>query len=102
MKERWASSKRRTNCVEKTRVSRIKVEDGRRKAVFINERSAMYCVAKVDNCLITEGVRSDFLVSEEGVASVFVELKAKTLPTLAISYGPPLNTRLPSRCWRKE
>jgi len=62
-------------CTEVTYDSRVKVEENKRKAVFLNPLKKRYSVSKIDDCLIKEGVRADYLVSEVGNASVLVELK---------------------------
>ena len=55
--------------------SKVKVEENSRKAVFRNPQRLQYSVSKVDDCLVTSGVRTDYLVSEVGSASTLVELK---------------------------
>ncbi|WP_162241549.1 hypothetical protein [Methylobacterium sp. Leaf117] len=55
----------------------VKVEENKRKAVFRNPESKEYRITKVDNCVVTEGPRTDYLVSEKGSVSVLVELKGK-------------------------
>lgn len=63
------------NCTVKMSHSKILIEENKRKATFLNPRRMPYEVSKVDNCLITGGIRCDYLVSEVGSASVLVELK---------------------------
>lgn len=65
----------KNNCTIISKNSRVKVEENGRKAVFINDTRSEYKVTTIDNCLITEGVRADFLVSKVGSTSVLVELK---------------------------
>lgn len=64
-----------SHCSETVNHSRIKVEENKRKAVFKNPDRLNYEKSTVDGCLITKGIRSDYLVSKKGVASVLVELK---------------------------
>lgn len=63
------------HCRTVTKVSNIKVEENKRKAVFSNPASASYDVFRVDGCVITEGERCDFLVRKEKTHSALVELK---------------------------
>jgi len=63
------------NCTKAVSHSRIKVEENRKKAVFRNGDRDTFEVSQVDDCLITDGVRCDKLVTKKGVASVLVELK---------------------------
>lgn len=59
--------------------SLVKVEQNRRAAVFKNPDHRTYKVTEVDGCLITQGMRADYLVQEEGGASVLIELKGKNV-----------------------
>ncbi len=59
--------------------SLVKVEEHKRKATFKNPSRLLYKVTRVDGCLVTSGVRSDYLVSEDKGASVLVELKGKNV-----------------------
>lgn len=63
------------NCTQTVSHSRVKVEENKRKAVFINDTRDEFKISEVDGCLIRQGVRCDKLVSKVGVASVLVELK---------------------------
>jgi hypothetical protein len=67
------------NCTKTVSSSLIKVEEHRRKAVFRNPKRDPYEVSLIDGCLIDDGVRADFLVSEVGKASVIVELKGSNV-----------------------
>src|SRR5438105_2588957 len=56
----------------------IKVVDGKnrnRKVIFKNPERVAHTVTRVDDCVIKEGKRVDFLVSVGQRASVLVELK---------------------------
>lgn len=64
-----------SSCTNQIRHSKIKVEENKRKAVFRNKDQKLFEVTKIDDCLITEGKRCDYAVSEKNVASVLVELK---------------------------
>lgn len=64
-------------CTQLVTHSRVKVEENKRKAVFRNPKNKKYSVVTVDGCLINDGARSDYLVSESETASVLVELKGR-------------------------
>ena len=61
-------------CIETVTHSRIKIEEHKRKATFLNPNGATYQKGKVDGCLVTEGIRTDYFVNGEG-RSVLIELK---------------------------
>lgn len=63
------------HCTVTVSHSLVKVEENKRKAIFKNPKKNDYKVTIVDGCVIKTGVRSDYLVSEVGAASVIVELK---------------------------
>lgn len=63
------------SCTKSVNHSRIKVEENKKKAIFINEEKSEFRVSQVDGCLIKHGIRCDNLVSKAGTASVLVELK---------------------------
>jgi hypothetical protein len=67
------------HCTVTVTHTKVKVEENRRKATFLNPDRKRYKVTQVDNCVVTEGVRADFLVSEVGEASALVELKGKNV-----------------------
>ena len=62
-------------CTKKVRYPLVKIEELKRKAVFKNPKKLLYEISRIDGCLINEGIRSDYLVSEAGNSSVIVELK---------------------------
>lgn len=62
-------------CTTNVTHSNVKVEENRRKAVFKNPQQKNYTVSKIDDCLITQGLRCDYLISETDDASVLIELK---------------------------
>lgn len=57
--------------------SRVKVEEGGKKATFINESRETLHRTRVDGCLLVNEVGADFVVSKVGVGDVIVELKGK-------------------------
>lgn len=65
------------SCTKRVSHSKVKVEENKRKAVFRNPNNLDYDVTTIDGCLVKEGIRSDFMVSEVGNISVLIELKGK-------------------------
>lgn len=63
------------DCTEEKYNSIIVVSENKRKAKFRNPERKKYSVSTIDGCLIKDGVRADYLVTEEAEASVLVELK---------------------------
>lgn len=61
-------------CIKISSDSLIKVEECGRKVIFRNSGKANHRVGKIDDCLIKEGIRADYFVSNDDVA-VIVELK---------------------------
>lgn len=59
--------------------SMIKVEEKGRRAVFRNKSRESYTVTEVDGCLVTSGIRADYVVSKDDTTSVLVELKGKNI-----------------------
>lgn len=57
--------------------TRIKVEEGRRKAVFLNSKRSTFHRTRVDGCLVKHQISADYVVSCVDVGDVIVELKGK-------------------------
>lgn len=55
--------------------SKVKVEEGKRKAVFKNGENKKFFKTKVDGGLVNNQVSADFVVTKSDVGSVIVELK---------------------------
>lgn len=66
------------NCTETVDHSRVKVEEGGMKAIFLNPNRSQYVKGRIDKCLVMDGVRADYFVSGES-KTVIVELKGKNL-----------------------
>jgi hypothetical protein len=66
--------KRSDKCCKVVTHPLVKIEENKRRAVFKNPSRSEYEVTQVDGCLITDGIRSDYLIASEGT-SVLVELK---------------------------
>lgn len=72
------------DCIKKVTDSRVKVEENGKKAVIINKERETYLVAKVDGCLITNRVASDWVVSRTNIGDVVVELKGCDVDRAAV------------------
>lgn len=62
-------------CVEQTSVSNIKFEECGRKLVISNPTNLPHERVQVDGCLVTNGLRADWILARSGVASLVIELK---------------------------
>ena len=70
------------NCIENVNVSKIKIEDFSRRAVFVNVNREVYVKIRVDGCAISHGIRADWAI-ELGNSAVIVELKGKNVEEAA-------------------
>ncbi len=61
-------------CIDVVSHSKIKVEENRKKVVFLNKERESYEVGRIDGCLVSEGVRADYFVSNKE-KTVLIELK---------------------------
>lgn len=66
-------------CTQMVTCTVVKVEENKRKALFKNDDRKDYAISRIDNCIVMDGVRADYLVSKVGCASVLVELKGKNV-----------------------
>ena len=66
-------------CCEITSVSKIKVEEHGRKAIFSNDKGLRCRKIKVDGCVINDSKQksADWIVSRDDVGDIIVELKGK-------------------------
>lgn len=68
------------SCTVKNSNSKIKVEENKRKAIFLNPERENFTVTEVDGCLIPRGqTAADYLVVKPRVASILVELKGRNV-----------------------
>ncbi len=68
------------DCIKGARVSKPKVEEHGRKAVFVNPDRGEVKIVRVDGCLVTDASpRADYIVSKPAVIDVIVELKGKDI-----------------------
>jgi hypothetical protein len=67
-------------CIELVTHSKIKVEEGGRKAVFLNLDQSLVKKVTVDGCLDrSTSPKADYIVSKPGFVDVIVELKGKNV-----------------------
>ena len=64
-----------SKCTVSCKDSLIVIQEKKRRAVFRNLEKTDYKVTRIDDCLVKDGVKVDYLVNKVGVASVLVELK---------------------------
>lgn len=69
-------------CIESVDVSKIKVEDCARHAIFINSNREVYLKIRVDGCAITQGIRADWAI-EYGNSAIIIELKGRNVEDAA-------------------
>lgn len=62
-------------CTETKTDSKIILTENRMKMTFLNRERKVVKVVTVDNCVVTEGIRCDYLVINEKTYEFFVELK---------------------------
>jgi hypothetical protein len=63
-------------CVEERSESNIKCADGSRFAVFSNKEQREFRKIRIDDCVVKEGLRADWVL-ERGDEAVILELKGK-------------------------
>lgn len=65
------------DCTVETTVSRIKVEERGKSAVFINLDRNPYWKIKVDGCVVKNAIAADWIVAQKNNGAIIVELKGK-------------------------
>ena len=63
------------DCIAKTSVSRIKLEERGRQAVILNPDREEYIRSRVDGCLVKNATAADWVLSKPETGDVVVELK---------------------------
>ena len=63
------------NCEEVLTHPKIKLEEQSSKLIFLNKENKMIRKIRIDGCLITSGIRCDYLVIPESGVEHYVELK---------------------------
>ena len=71
------------SCIEETDVSKIKVKDGTKFAVFLNSANTLHLKVRVDGCAVMDGPRADWVV-ERGNDAIVVELKGRDVEHAAV------------------
>jgi hypothetical protein len=66
-------------CIQTVTDSKPKVEENGRKAVFLNPDRAEVKKVRIDDCLISNGPRADFVMAKPNVLDVIVELKGRDI-----------------------
>lgn len=69
----------KNKCTSEVTHTNVKIEENKRKAIFRNPNQKIYKITQIDGCLIRKGIRTDYAVSEEESATVFVELKGSNV-----------------------
>lgn len=62
-------------CVERVNHPFVTVRENGRRASFNNPANQPYDKVHVDGCLIKDGIRCDWIVRQEGIGAVAIELK---------------------------
>ena len=62
-------------CSEHLKVSKVKVEERGKQAVFLNPEKEPFVRTQVDGCLVKQATACDWWISRKGEDSVLVELK---------------------------
>ena len=65
-------------CIEVVSHSKVKVEEYKRKAIFLNDERKDYEIGRIDGCLVKSGIKADFYVSSPD-KTVLVELKGTNI-----------------------
>jgi hypothetical protein len=68
-------NKIKAECQDQLSDSMIKVEELKRKAVFVNHKRESFVRTRVDKCVIVNDTAADFVVTKCGVGDIIVELK---------------------------
>lgn len=66
-----------TECQEITYVSKVKVEETGRKAIFLNADGVAIVKTRVDGCVIINQLAADWVISQNSIGDIVVELKGK-------------------------
>jgi len=85
-----------TGCVEVLKVSRIKVEENKRRVLIKNDSKEKYIKYKVDGCLISGQIACDYVIAKPKVGDVIIELKGTDVDHAVLQI---LNT---ANYWKKN
>jgi hypothetical protein len=64
------------NCIEEKLDSKIKCRDGNRYVIIKNDENDPFLKIRVDNCVVTDGARADWVV-EKAQSALIIELKGR-------------------------
>ena len=64
-----------SGCIESPKRAIITIEERKRRAIFINTENEKIKKVRIDNCLVKEGKRADWMVVRNCGDAVIVELK---------------------------
>lgn len=67
-------------CVKVTKVTKVKVGEKGKQAVFLNPAKHEFSVVRIDGCIIVNNTACDYLISRENLIGVLIELKGTDLP----------------------
>src|SRR3954451_9375532 len=65
------------HCKTATTVSKIKVDELGRSAVFLNGKREKFIKIRVDGCVVKNSLAADWVLSKERVGDIIIELKGK-------------------------
>jgi hypothetical protein len=66
-----------SRCTERTNVSKVKVQELGRKAIFKNKNRAIFCKTRVDGCVVKNAIAADWVLSKGNVGQIVIELKGR-------------------------
>lgn len=65
----------KAKCSESLRVSKIKVAENGKQAVILNPNKQLFTRTKIDGCTISNQTACDWLIQDNTIASILIELK---------------------------
>lgn len=71
----WRKQLVNPKCTEVVRVSKVKIAEKGKQAVFLNPKKEEFSRTRVDGCVITNKTACDWWIAHEGSGSVLIELK---------------------------
>jgi hypothetical protein len=69
-----------SKCTARKRVSKIVVEENKRKATFLNDDRSWFQITQVDGCLCRNEEAADWVIVKEKSGAVVIELKGRDVP----------------------
>jgi len=66
-------------CTSKTKAQKIKFEEKRRRATFLNPEKKEYTRTRFDGCVVKDAVAADWVLSKKNVGDVILELKGRNV-----------------------